>query len=317
MSRVLRVGVIGAGNMGTNHARVYSMFRHAELVGVSDTDAARAHAVAQRYQARAFRSYTELLPEVDAVSIAVPTPLHHEVAQACLEMGLHVLVEKPLTLEVVHGERLLAEADRRGLVLEVGHIERFNPAVIEVGEVVRDERILAISARRLSPPTPQVVDVDVVLDLLIHDLDIVSRFAASPVARLSAMGTGGASLDLVMAHLEFQNGILADLVASRVTQQRVRELEITTDKAFISVNYRTRDVSIYRRGLISAQERADHRHRQDAVIEKPFVEAVEPLYLELDHFLRRIGDRTLKSGAADAVAALRLATRVRDEARAK
>lgn len=316
MMRRVRVGVIGVGTMGANHVRVYSMLRGAELVGITDTDPGALRTAARRYDARAFADHHALLDHVEAVSLAVPTSSHYEIALECLRRGVHVLVEKPLAKNVWEGEALIAEADARGLVLQVGHIERFNPAVQELIGILRGERVLAVSARRLSPPTPRVRDVDVIFDLMIHDLDIACQIARSPVGTISSMGSvvKGDDLDLVMTHIEFANGVLADLIASKITQQRVRELEVTTENAYVTVNYRTRDISIYRHGtLVPEDVSSPAQYRQEAVIEKPLVRSSEPLYLELEHFIGCICHQRPLISARDALEALRLATQIRDQ----
>lgn len=300
--------------MGANHARVYSMLRAADLVGVADPDRVARERIASIYGVPAYDDHRHLLPNVDAVSIAVPTRSHLEVAIDCLRQGLHVLVEKPIAADLASGEAMLAEAGSRGRVLQVGHIERFNPAVTEAARVIAGERVLAISARRLSPPTPHVPE-DVVLDLLIHDLDIAMHLASSPVASFGALGALNerAELALVMAHVGFENGILADLIASKMTQQRIRELDITTDRSHVTVNYRTRDVSVYRKGSVSVVDEVDRsRYMQEAVIEKPSVPMAEPLYLELEHFLGCVRGTAPRLDPREAVASLAAALRIRD-----
>lgn len=318
MTERVRVGVVGVGNMGGNHARVYSMLRTADLVGVADPEPSSRERIASTYGVASYAHHRELLPLVNAVSIAVPTPQHVPVALECLAAGVHVLVEKPIALDPAGGEALIREAERRGLVLQVGHVERFNPAVQEATAIVSGERVLAIAARRLSPPTPHVPE-DVVLDLLIHDIDIALSIAGSGVRTVAALGAMDAQdeLQIVMAHIGFENGILADLVASKVTQQRVRELELTTDRSLITVNYRMRDLSVYRNARVDPVGTADRqRYRQEAVIEKPIVPISEPLYLELEHFLACVRGMAPRVRPSEAVDALVLATRIREAARA-
>lgn len=318
MKERVRVGVIGVGNMGANHARVYSMLRVADLVGVADPDAPARERVATAHGVPGFAHYRDLLPLVDAVSVAVPTPQHVGVARDCLAAGVHVLVEKPIALDRAGGVELVEAAARHGRILQVGHVERFNPAVQEAAAIVAEEQVLAIAARRLSPPTPHVPE-DVVLDLLIHDVDIAMSLARSPARTVAALGAldQRGELRIVMAHIGFENGILADLVASKVTQQRVRELEITTDRSLVTVNYRTRDISVYRNARVDPVGAVDlQRFRQEAVIEKPIVPISEPLYLELEHFLGCVRGAPARIEAGEAVDALALASRIREAARA-
>lgn len=317
MTERVRVGVIGVGNMGSNHARVFAMLRSAELVAVADPDPGARDEVAALTGARACADHRELLDLVDAVSVAVPTSLHLPVALDCLRAGRHVLVEKPLALTVADGTALLDAARARGLVLQVGHVERFNPAVRALDKILAGERLRVLTARRLSPPTPRVRDIDVVLDLLIHDLDIVTHLARSAVSDVSAMGATGpdGSLELVLAHLRFASGTLADLVASKVTQQRVRELELSGEQMFVTVNYRTRDVTIFRDATVSPlREAGVATYRQEGIIQKPLIPTTEPLYLELKHFLDCVAGRSPVMRPEEALASLALAVRVRDAA---
>lgn len=318
MNDRVRVGVIGAGSMGASHARVYSMLRTADLVAVADPDPAARQRVADLYGIAAYADHQELAPLIEAVSLAAPTSLHVPLAIDLLRRGVHVLVEKPIAPEVAGAEALLEEAARRELVLQVGHVERFNPAVQEAMAIVSDERVLAITARRLSPPTPYIPG-DVVLDLLIHDLDIAMTIAASPVRTVGALGATDAdrALHLVMAHVGFENGILADLIASKVTQQRIRELDVTTDRSLVTVNYRTRDISVFRNAKVDPVGAVGAaRYRQEAVIERPIVATAEPLYAELEHFLACVRGATPRMHPRESVDALRLALRIRDLAMA-
>lgn len=314
----VRVGVIGVGRMGANHARVYSMLRSAELVGVADVDGAARDRVGSLYGIPTYADHRDLLPHVEAVSVAVPTPIHVPTALDCLRSGVHVLVEKPMAPDLAGAQELVNEAERRHRVLQVGNVERFNPAVQEAAGIVSAERVLAIAARRLSPPTPHMPGEDVVLDLMIHDLDIALSIAASNVRQIAALGAANAhgDLHLVMAHLEFENGILADLIASKVTQQRIRELELTTDRSFVTVNYRTRDVSVYRNASVTPVGTLGHLYRQEAVIQKPTVAISEPLYLELEHYLDCVRGGAARVRPQESVAALGLALRIDALARA-
>lgn len=186
----VRVGVIGIGNMGWHHARVLSLLRDAELVGVADPDAGRGALAVEQFGCRWFPDYTELLGEVEAVCIAVPTLLHHRVGMAALEAGVHVLIEKPIAATQEEATALIHAAETAGRLLQVGHIERFNPAFRELLKVVAGEEIVVLEARRHSPNPDRANDVSVVLDLMIHDIDLVLELVGSPVVRLAAAGEG-------------------------------------------------------------------------------------------------------------------------------
>jgi predicted dehydrogenase len=182
----VRVGVIGIGNMGWHHARVLSLLRDAELIGVADPDQARGALAVEQFGCRWFPDYLEMLGEVEAVCIAVPTLLHHRVGLACLEAGVHVLIEKPIAATQEEASELIEAAERNGKLLQVGHIERFNPAFRELLKVVAGEEIVVLEARRHSPNPDRANDVSVVLDLMIHDIDLVLELAAAPVVRPAA-----------------------------------------------------------------------------------------------------------------------------------
>ena len=184
----VRVGVIGIGNMGWHHARVLSLLRDAELVGVADPDPARGQLAVEQFGCRWFASYEEMLSEVEAVCIAVPTLLHHRVGMACFNAGVHVLIEKPIAATQDEAAELSAAAERAGRLLQVGHIERFNPAFRELVKVVANEEVVVLEARRHSPNPDRANDVSVVLDLMIHDIDLVLELAGSKVVRLAAAG---------------------------------------------------------------------------------------------------------------------------------
>jgi len=186
----VRVGVIGIGNMGWHHARVLSLLRDAELVGVADPDETRGRLAVEQFDCRWFPTYEDLLGEVEAVCIAVPTLLHHRVGMTCLQAGVHVLIEKPIAATQEEAADLIRAAETAGRLLQVGHIERFNPAFRELLRVVANEEVVVLEARRHSPNADRANDVSVVLDLMIHDIDLVLELAASPVVRLAAAGGG-------------------------------------------------------------------------------------------------------------------------------
>lgn len=187
----VRVGVIGIGNMGQHHTRVLSLLKDVKLTGISDVNIERGLETASRYQTRFFENYQDLLEHVDAVCIAVPTRLHHAVGMAALKAGVHVLIEKPIAATIAEAESLVNAAAEQECILQVGHIERFNPVFQELSNVLKTEEPLAFEAHRMSPYSDRANDVSVVLDLMIHDIDLVLELAASPVVRLTASGSRG------------------------------------------------------------------------------------------------------------------------------
>jgi predicted dehydrogenase len=285
----VRVGVIGIGNMGWHHARVLSLLRDAELVGVADPDAERGRLAVQQFGCRWFTDYQELLADVEAVCIAVPTLLHHRVGMACLRAGVHVLIEKPIAATQEEAAELIQAAELAGRLLQVGHIERFNPAFRELLKVVAGEEVVVLEARRHSPNAERANDVSVVLDLMIHDIDLVLELAASPVVRLAAAGGRSAEgpIDYVNATLAFANGVVASLTASKMAHRKIRSLSAHCRRSLMETDFLNHNLRIHRRSHGSVS--ADHGElvfRNDGFIEEVSTTSIEPLYAELEHFLR-------------------------------
>jgi predicted dehydrogenase len=285
----VRVGVIGIGNMGWHHARVLSLIKDAELVGVADPDQARGTLATEQFGCRWFASYEAMLPEVDAVCIAVPTLLHHRVGLACLEAGVDVLIEKPIAASQEEAADLIRAAEAAGRLLQVGHIERFNPAFRELVKVTANEEVVVLEARRHSPNPDRANDVSVVLDLMIHDIDLVLELAGAPVVRLAAAGGRSADgpIDYVNATLGFANGVVASLTASKMAHRKIRSLSAHCRGSLVETDFLNRTLHIHRRAHESVS--ADHGelvYRSDGVIEEVSTTSIEPLYAELEHFLQ-------------------------------
>lgn len=282
----LRVAVIGGGKMGCNHLRVYGAIKGVELVGVLDPDEKAAQAAAQRFGCQAFTNPEQLVGLVDAVTIAVPSSLHAQVGEFFLSNGIHCLMEKPLAMTRADCQRLIDVAKQKQLILMVGHVERFNPAVKQLAAILKDcKTIHAIDARRMSYSSARITDVDVVADLMVHDLDIVAYLAGfSPVKSVHAHGAkadGGPGHDHVCATLQFENGTIANVTGSRVTQSRVRQLQVTTDIGFLTMDFIGQEIYIYRQpaGLSSDS------YTPDFQIEKVRVMTGESLVQEVTHFV--------------------------------
>lgn len=308
-----RVGVIGVGSMGRNHARVYRQLQEATLVGVADVDESVAAEVADAYDTTTFDRDT-LIDRADAVSVVVPTQYHYEVAKACIEANVHVLIEKPFVNDPARGEELIELANQSDVILQVGHIERFNPAVMALDDILNGKEVLAYEVRRLGPDPGRDIQDTVVTDLMVHDIDIIRTLAGGDPMRLQATGRDDGRH--ASATLEFNNGTMATLTASRVTQRKIRELSIATEEGYVSVDYLDRCVEIYRdsmKQLIDGD--GDQRYRHESVIERPFVENSEPLKNELSSFLYAIrnGDSPVVT-AEDGLATLQLAKEIEDEA---
>ena len=244
----IRVGVIGVGYLGRFHAEKYAALPEAQLIGVVDTDEARAAQIADQLKTLAFSDPKQLIGRVDAVSIVVPTALHYRIAKPFLEQGIHVLLEKPVTVNLEQADELISLSARNGVILQVGHIERFNPAVAAIRSMIKSPRYM--TAERAAPFTPRCTDVSVVLDLMIHDLDIVMDLAGSAPREVSA---AGASLiteeaDIAMARIVFENGCVADVAASRVSEEKKRLLRVFDGENVYQSDYQAQQASVSRRG---------------------------------------------------------------------
>ncbi len=312
---MLKLAVVGGGVMGANHARVAHRLPSVDLVAVVDQDASRADALQGATGARAFASVDDLLAAraagaivVDAAVIAVPTRFHLPVARSILSAGLHALVEKPLAGTVEEAEELAMIAERAGVVTMVGHVERFNAVVAET--IRLSDAAVEIEADRVGPFTARVTD-SVILDLMIHDLDIVRAIARSEVTRVQAVAhrRHGPTEDLAVVLLEFASGATATLKASRLGQNKVRRLEVTLPDAVISADLIRQDISISRMQHVEFLSDSGTRYRQTGVVEIPFIEnRGEPLAVELDEFASAIAaGRAPLVPVADGLEAVRLA----------
>jgi predicted dehydrogenase len=286
----LRVGVVGVGHMGEYHVRIYSELPNVELVGVVDINEERVAKIRKQYNTIPYNDYTKLFNIVDAVSIAVPTTLHYEIAKDFLLSGIHVLVEKPITSNLLHAKELINLASSRSLILQVGQVERFNAAVQELKAIIREP--LLIECRRLGPlPNGRINDTGVILDLLIHDVDVVLNLVDSEISSLSVAGSSVCTEheDIATVQMMFKNGCIATLTASRVTEDKIRTLSVTQKDAYIFLDYATQDLHIHRQAsskYILTKEVL--RYKQESFIERLFVHKDNPLKLELIHFINCI-----------------------------
>lgn len=308
-----KAGVIGVGAMGQHHARVYDVLRNAELVGISDADEARATEVAEEYGADML-SVKDLLDQVDVVSIAVPTEHHYELAKQCIEQGVDLLVEKPIVEEPAQGQELVRRAEKAGVTLQVGHIERHNPVVSTLEEIIPDLDVIAVDAERLGPTPDRTIYDSAVIDLMIHDIDIVLSLLDSEVESVDAIGA--AEGRHATASLELEDGTVGTLTASRVTQQKQRTLEITAEECYVTVDFIDQSVQIHRQSVPEyVTEDGDVRYRHESVVENPAVENGEPLKHELSSFLEASQNGTEPSVTAkEGLRALELARQINGDA---
>lgn len=276
-----------------------------ELVGVVDINRERAREVARRYSTTPFFDYRDLFGKVDAVSIVVPTVLHRDIAAHFIEEGINILIEKPVTTTLEEAKELMEMAARKNVILQVGHIERFNSAVMELAKIV--DNPIFIECCRMGPYVNRNTDVGVVLDLMIHDIDIVMSIVKSNVVKISASGRSVFSRqeDIANAQLVFQNGCIANLTASRVTRKKIRRMEITQVDSFISIDYLEQELAVYKKTSSPLPQ---------LLIEKPVMQKGEPLRLELEHFIHcvRNGEKPLV-GLEEGKNALEVALRILEE----
>ena len=309
----IQVGVIGVGNMGQHHTRVLSMLKDVELVGVSDLSVERGIDTASKYRVRFFEDYRDLLPLVDAVCIAVPTRLHYPVGMACLQAGVHVLIEKPIAASIGEAELLVNAAADYQRILQVGHIERFNPAFQEFSKVLKTEEVLALEARRMSPYSNRANDVSVVLDLMIHDIDLMLDLVAAPVVKLTASGSRASDsgyLDYVTATLGFANGVIANLISSKVTHRKLRSIVAHCKNSLTEADFLNNEILIHRQTTANyVTDYGQVLYRQDGLIQKVHTSNIEPLHAELEHFVSCVrGGNQPSVGGEQALKALRLAS---------
>jgi predicted dehydrogenase len=302
-SKRIRVAVVGTGEFGRNHARVYRELESAELVGVYDENPQRAAAVGSEFHAPVLQRLEDLRDLADAVSVAVPTVAHTAVGSRLLNMGLDVLVEKPMAVNLAEADALLNAARKNGRILQVGHVERFNPAVMAVLPILN--RPLFFEVHRLGVFTPRSLDVDVIYDLMIHDLDILLAIVGEPVTEVKAVGIPVLTdkIDIAHARLEFSGGAVANVTASRVSTERVRKMRFFQQHEYISMDYARRDalrIAVKKPGP-----------QPEFGFEKLNAPAVEPLHAELEAFIGAVRTRNepRTSGSAGR-AALELAMRV-------
>lgn len=245
----IRCAVIGVGYLGRFHAQKYATLPDAKLVAVVDADKDRVQEIADEVGCSAVTDYNELIGQVDAVSIVAPTTLHHKIASVFLNNGIHVLVEKPITVTLEEADDLIQLAETNDCVLQVGHLERFNAAIQALdGEL--DSSPLFIESHRLAPFKPRATDVDVILDLMIHDIDIILNLVNSEIKNISATGASvlSDSIDIANARLEFTNGCVANVTASRVSQKSERKMRLFLPYAYVGVDFQEKSVDLYKKG---------------------------------------------------------------------
>ena len=295
----LRVGVVGVGHIGGNHARIYAELPQAEFIAIFDIDPVRAAEIAAKYKAKAARSLEEFAGMVDAASVATPTSAHFSVARDLLMRGKHLLIEKPITENTADARELAQRAAEKRLVLQVGHVERFNPVLSALEQRLTHPRF--IEAHRLSPYPNRSTDIGVVLDLMIHDLEIILHLVNSTVENIDAVGVPVLSRgeDIANARLRFANGCIANITSSRISPERMRKIRVFQEDAYLSLDYQGQSGEIYRR--------VNGRIRRDPVA----IEKEEPLRQQLASFVDcALSGGEPKVSGSHAAAALELAVEI-------
>ena len=295
-SSSVKVGVIGIGNMGWHHARVLSLLRDADLVGVADPDESRGKLAVEQFQCEWFKDYHDLISKVDAICIAVPTLLHHKVGLDCLKAGVNVLIEKPIAATEIEAKSLINASKISNCLLQVGHIERFNPAFRELNKIVQNEDIVVLEARRHSPHADRANDVSVVMDLMIHDIDLVLELVNSKIQKLAAVGGRNSDglIDYVNATLVFKNNIIASLTASKMSHKKIRNLSAHCQNGLVETDFLNHSLQIHRKAHESyTAEHGELVYRNDGYVEEVSTTSIEPLYAELEHFLKCVQGKEL------------------------
>jgi len=299
----IRAAVVGVGYLGHFHAQKYALLEDCSLVGVVDNQPETASRVAAELQATAYGDFRQLLGKVDAVSVVTPTPTHYDIARAFLESGAHVLVEKPITQTTAQAERLISAARQYGRVLQVGHLERFNPTILAAEPLLSRPRF--IECHRLAPFKERGTDVNVVLDLMIHDIDLVQMIVGSPVANLDAIGTPvfSSEIDIANARLRFESGCVANVTASRVSLKSERKLRVFRDDAYLSIDLQQKILTVIRKRLAPVSE-----GQLPVLIEEQSFDQGDALLAEIQSFVAAIrGEQRVLVSGEDGLRALRTA----------
>lgn len=317
----MKIGVIGVGHLGQHHARVYKELPGVELVGIFDPNADTAKKISEKNRCKSFSNASALISNVDVVDIASPTTTHYEYAKQCLLQDKHIFVEKPICSKSKQAKELVNLAKQRNRKVQVGHIERFNPAIVALSDVLVDP--LFIEANRIAPFTPRGSDVPVVLDLMIHDIDIILSLVNSPVDNIKAVGVPILTddIDIANAKLEFENGAIANITASRISLKRERKIRFFQKDMYISLDYQTKAVNVVKKNedVENMMQKIMSGNRTANILDlfetqKLEIDDVEPLKAEIASFLKAIRkDKKPVVDATDGYQALKVAFKIMDD----
>lgn len=323
MTNTIKVAVIGAGMMGKNHLRTYQAMQGVELVGVYDINTEACEQVADSMGIKAFDSLEAVAKEVDAVNVVTTSVTHADVGEFFLNLGKHCLIEKPLATTEAECQRLISAAQKNNVMLLVGHIERFNPAVEQMAKILSDSgKICSLTAQRMSAASGRITDVDVSMDLMIHDMEVIQSLVKSPVIKVNASSVKNKlspeGKDYITALIEFENGATATLTASRITQARVRTLSVTTDTNYIDMDFINQSINVHSQGRMPYVNKEEipewMNYGLKGSIEQLFIPSNQPLQAELTHFISCInGKATPRISGQNALDALRVVWEVQDK----
>lgn len=297
----LLLGVVGVGHLGSLHTKMLLDISNVHLVGIHDIDGAKAQKIAAEFGIRSYDTLDDLLGQVDAVTIATNTMAHFEVARTALQRGKHLFIEKPVTETIVEAEELCRLAREKKLIVQVGHIERFNPAILALDRY--EIRPMFVESHRLAQFNPRGTDVAVVLDLMIHDIDLILSFVKSPVARVEANGVAvvSDSVDIANARIQFENGCVANVTASRISQRKMRKMRLFQRNEYISLDFSEGLAEVFRlvegdepsaKGTMKLGELGSGKHKRIVVYEQPEVKDVNALKYELELFVKAVRHKT-------------------------
>lgn len=301
MKSRINIGVIGVGHLGSLHSKMYDEIDSANFVGVFDVDEGKRKEIATKHKIKSFGSIDDLLNEVDAVSIATVTTTHHEVAKKALTAGKHVLIEKPITSTLAEADELITLARQKGVLIQVGHIERFNPAIVSLESY--QLKPMFIESHRLAQFNPRGTDVAVVLDLMIHDIDIILSLVSSPVKQIDANGVAVVSEtpDIANARLQFENGCVANVTASRISQKKMRKMRMFQHNAYIAIDFQQGSADVFRLGkegegsiwsTMLLGQIGEGKKKRSIIYEQPEMKKVNALKYELESFINAVRNGT-------------------------
>lgn len=323
MTNKIKVAVIGAGMMGRNHLSTYAQMNNVELIGVYDIFTDSAKNAAEKFNCTAFSSLEEVAKNVDAVSVVTPSVTHADVGEFFLNKGIHCLMEKPLATTEAECNRLIKAAKENNVTLLVGHIERYNPAVEQMAKLLSDsKKTRSLTAQRMSAASGRITDVDVAMDLMIHDVEVIQSLVKSKVTNVKANAVktpdSPRGSDYITAILEFENGVSANITASRITQARVRTLNVTTDTNYIEMDFIGQSINVHTQGrnpLIPTENVPEWmNYGMKGSLEQLYIPAKQPLLSELSHFVDCInGNATPRITGEDALEALKVIWQVQEE----